>query len=348
MEQPRITRLKSYQNSIYCKIIPPQQWRTQAFSLLPKLMKMATEPQQQFETAENKLLSALNPAAALTNQTEMAVMAAKYLIETAFRFIKLGSRIKQEIKKNRLELDTAVKSEGIFRTPVHIGLNNTMFDDFYFNGRGKLLYPDAYKALEPEIQKFKEGSEEEKKEAEKVLKVAAMVIPDIAEDNEFTDPMLTEIVGKWIDPGQKNIREIVMDLTPLLTPEKLSMDGLKDTLEQYAFQKLKFYNTRLDKLSLQQLNTVNESIQDLVWGALSGEDTSVEETLDFLVDRRQLQIDQEIEALRAEQEKLDSGDPDLLAGTPPELLEKERKQILTRIEELEILKDKLREVDTSA
>ena len=211
-----------------------------------------------------------------------------------------------------------------------------------------MLYPNAYKEMEPERLLMVEGSKEQKKEAWKILAVAYRVIPDIAEDDEFTDPLLNELVGKWIDPGQKNIREIVLDLTPLLCQKELSMDGLKDTLEAYAFQKLQFHQARLKKLTLQQLNTVNEAINDLVWGAFSDEDNSVAKSLEFLVHRRLIKIDVEINNLRKEQERLDNPDPGRASALAidPQIHERERNRVENRIKELEELRAKLSTVNT--
>ncbi len=304
---------------------------------------MAHEPEKRFDLAENKLLTALKPAFALTNQSEMVALAANYLIETAFRFIKLGSRVKQEIEKNRLALDAAIKAEGIFREPVHVGLDNTMVRNFWFNGRCKLLYPNAYQLMEPERTLFATGTEAEKQKAWKILKVACRVIPDYLDDQKLSDPLLQELVGKWIDPGNKNIREIVLDLAPFLGEETFSLNGLKENLRAHTLEKLAFHQSRLDKLTEAQLQTVNTAINDLVWGALEEDDNSVDKTLEFLVNRRLLHIDEEIDFLNKEREKWSDPDAEPSAtATEREARDKESRRMEARIKELEELKAKLK------
>ena len=155
---------------------------------------MAIDHQERFQTAEKKILFAFPSVLSLANSSEIMVLSATYLIETAFRFIKLGSRIREEIKKNQMALDAAVKSEGIFRTPIFVTLNNALVQKFFFRSNPKrpcdceLIAPDAFEAMKPEWIAFATGTAEEKSEALKRLKVARYIVLDLSDDNKFTNP----------------------------------------------------------------------------------------------------------------------------------------------------------------
>jgi len=312
-------------------------------------MKMAFEPSERFNRVEQVLRDNLSPALTFFNANPTVVLlnTAMFGIEMIFRFLKLGSRIKKKLREAEMALDQKVRSEGIFRIPIHIGLQDTEVITFFLRGECQLSFPEIYRQMKPEIDVLINSSDHAaKKDAFDSLKVAYRLMweSDVLTDKNLAkDPFLDDLIGKWIDPGNFEFRDLVLECKPFLAQQELSISALREMLPDYARLELNKEQNVTNKMTHEQLLAVNDAISEMTWDVLlHREDNSIEKTMTFLVTHRIEVLHQEITELETRRDQLSALPPEEM--TPAR--ERELVQLNQRLDDKALMKERLESVDT--
>jgi hypothetical protein len=283
---------------------------------------------------EDTLISTLKPAFAVATVANPAAASILFGVELVFRFARLGAQIRQELEKDQKPLDEAIRAEGIFRLPVRVAMKYAAVLSFI--EESELNHPFAYDQFEAEREVITDKSHPGWQEAFDTLSVASRIVPELGDDLTLRDrPVLDDLYAKWLDPRKPNYRSLVVELKALGTKDALSITELKDLLPAYSRMKLESMGADLEELTENALENLNKKVGDLIWDAVLGKDGAAGEVVNFAVERRLEQIDNEATALRelkAELEKkaaseLTDAEKGLLENIPKDL------QALTRMKE---------------
>ncbi len=291
---------------------------------------MPTTPEK-FTKVENTLKSTLNPVFAMAGIANPVTAAAMFGLGIIFRFLRIGAQIRRQNEAAAQALEQAVRSEGIFRLPVTVNLNFTTLVNFFLN-ECELIYPLAYRQLEPERKILLNKSDPKWKEAFETLELAYRILPEVYFDRTFDDnPVLDDLFGKWLDPGNPDFRSLVRQLRLFLQQEELSSQGLQAMLPTFVRQRLEDMGVDVQTLTEEQLAAVNEQVGSVVSEALSGDEGLLQETLGFAVKKRQESLQSRLEELAGRKEELQG----IADSQRSQTQFKELEQVSQRISDIE-------------
>ncbi len=296
--------------------------------------------QEKITRVEETLKSTLNPVFAMAGVANPVVTAVMFGLGIIFRFVRLGAEVRRQNEAAEQALEEAVRAEGIFRMPVNISLNFSTIVNFFMN-ECELLYPLAYKQLEPERKILLNKSDPRWKEAFETLELAFRILPDIYFDQKFDDnPVLDDLFGKWLDPGNPDYGGLVRELRLFMQQDELSIDGLQAMLPSFIRQRLNDMGVEVADLSADQLARVSEEVGGIVTEALTGDEGLLQETLSFAVDKRKENLESRLDELANRREELEG----LARSEDTGNQSKELEQINKRIEETESMLGRISEL----
>jgi len=291
---------------------------------------------ERLQNLESGMTRTLKPIFAVANIANPLVTALSFGIGMVFRFIKLGQQVRERKEEAQRLMDAAVRAEGIFRLPVRVEPDRMKMDPFIRRDL-KRIYPIAHEQLQPELKIYGDESHPQWAEAAEILRLAVEVIPEVYLDLKFDDnPVLDDLFGKWLDPGNPQFGHMLRELKILLQNEEVSIPKLKELLPAYAHEAIKHYHLDLSPEQEEALTAMSEELSGFIFGELMGDSSATSEALSFVVQKREEALDAEIEDLLAKREELEG---EALEGRSQP--SKTIQQIDKRLEEINTMKERI-------
>ena len=291
--------------------------------------KLITE--ERLKNLQNILNSTLDQAFAVTDIATRIATPVIFGMEMIFRFARLGLAMREELRNAQKKLDESVRAEGIFRITIQVNMSYAKILSFLKDCN--LLYRDVYVQLEPEREVIFDPKHPEWKEAKRILTLASQFLPEIYHDHRFNNnPILDDLFGKWLDPGNPDFRSLFKEMSLFYSKEEISRNDLKQLVPAYTKLKLNLMKARLDNLTEEELDKLNNTIGGLIWDALIGsDDNALKSLVQFSVEQRTQQLQEEINDLTEKENELKK----IPENNRTEAQKKELEQIARRKKDLE-------------
>lgn len=291
---------------------------------------------ERLQNLESGMTRTLKPIFAVANVANPLVTALTFAVGMVFRFIKLGQQVRERKEEAQKLMDAAVRAEGIFRIPVRVKPDRMKLAPFIRRDL-KRIYPIAHEQLQPELKIYGDESHPDWADAAETLRIAAEIIPEVYLDLTFDDnPVLDDLFGKWLDPGNPQFGHMLRELKILMQNEEVSIPRLKAMLPAYAHEAIKNYHLDLSPGQEEALTAMSEELSGFIFGELVGDSGATAQALSFVVGKRQEALDAEIEELLEKRSELED---EALSGRAQPT--KTIQQIDKRLEEIETMKDRI-------
>lgn len=302
---------------------------------IQKTTPMAQDAIQQLDRFKNTFNQVVQSSFSFANPGVLLQTAFSFGTELLFRFIRLGRMIRQKVEEQTGKLDVAVRAEGIFRSPLTIDLTATELINF-FHGECRLLYPRVPAQFAEELSILANLDDPRWPETFRFLRIARKYIHHYMDNKQLDEePELQELIGAWQDPAGVKYRELVLQIAQLLPADALSLEDWRNLLPDYTRMMLQTERYKILSISTAQLAELNEQIRELSWQQVTGGNNStLNLTLNFLVEERTLVINREVESLT---ERLK-----VLAAPPVDPAKQaEINQLRTRVQDLNQFKQRI-------
>jgi hypothetical protein len=295
--------------------------------------------EDQLNQLKTSLSSTLGPVLAMAGVANPVSASVLFGIDMVFRFVVLGVQIRQALEQAKKALDKAVRTEGIFRVPIEVDMTFSEVLAFFTRGDCQLVYPIAYDQFKREREIIVDKKHPEWREAFETLALAYRVLPEVYFDFRFDNsPLLDDLFGKWLDPGNPDFRSLIKEMKPFFSAEDISIGDLMRLLPEYSKIKLDLMGAKLDAMTQKAVDDVNRQIHDLVWSAVFGDSGMAKTTTKFAVNTRIEQIDNQLSELKERKNVLQSK-PE---ANRTEAEKKEINQINQRIDDLTKMKERIK------
>ncbi|HHS13523.1 MAG TPA: hypothetical protein ENN03_07110 [bacterium] len=290
------------------------------------------------EELSETLESALAPALAAAGLSHPASAAVLFGLRTIFRFVRLGSEIRESLEEARQNLDATVKASGLFRAPLWVSVDYTKLLNFFTGGEGRIHFPDACEQLDEEIAILQEPDHPRWQEAFEVLNLAYWKLPEIEKHGKLKDPLLDDLFGKWMDPGCPDYRAMFREMRLLCGGECFSLHRLKRQLSEYVRMRLEMLGADLQTITEARLKQVNDRLDEWIWEAVMGPGGAAKEAAEFIIKRHLEYMDREIHEVQNRKAGLSVKSVDPPTGSEPDSVFRLEK----RLRELMSMKQRIR------
>jgi hypothetical protein len=293
---------------------------------------------EQLEEMNTSVQAHISPILALAGVANPVAAATVFGVDMLFRFVTLGAAIRDELAKAKKDLDTAIRTQELFRLPVEVSLEESVVVSFFTKGACRMVYPLAYEQLAEERQTIVDPAHPRWDEAMETLTVAYRLLPDLYHDCTFDEsPMLERLFGAWLDPGNPEFASLFREAKLLVLPPEISIPSLQRLLPSYTRLRLELAGAASDAATAAALAAVNQKIQALVWTTVFGDKGAVTKVTKYAVDRRLEQLNTEIASLEARKAELEA----IPEGSRSESQTKELKQVEKRITDRKQMKARI-------
>jgi hypothetical protein len=293
---------------------------------------------EELTEVQTGITNIVKPLLTMMGASNPIIAASLFGVEMLFRFLSLGSQIRAAIEAQKKRLEESVRAEGIIRIPVGV---STKFDDVLLFVEHPLFaarHPLIARQFAREIGILPDPQSPEFPEALRIMDAVRRVIPRVERDLQFrTDPVMDQVFGMWLDPGQPDFRSLVMEFLVLADKEELSLDGHCAAIPEYVRIKLRAAGARLDQATNEAAKQVNDQISKLIRGTLFGDKGAIKSSVKFAVDRRVEMIDGELNERAARKAAIEAK-PEVQRSEPEK---QELKDIAKRTSELTALRTRV-------
>ncbi|MBI3680858.1 MAG: hypothetical protein HY235_10735 [Acidobacteria bacterium] len=288
------------------------------------------EKLQNFQSTVGGLLS---KATSLANIPIGPTAAIGFAAETVFRLVRLGFAIRRAQLEANKQLSDAVRLEDIPRESIALNLNDAVLENKIRSGEFEAQFPEAAEQFLEEIETFRSNAPlAVPRRTRRLLAFAVRHVPALVRDGRLESPELQHLFGRFLHPLAPDYRRVIGEMEQMLPAPDLDTEShLARTRDSFT-RSLELSRLRLNQLTAAEQSELNQAISGLVTDAILGSAGLASKTTDFLVSRKKLQIDEEIESNEAEKAKIPDDQPDAAAR---------RLEISKRIEELRKWKARL-------
>jgi len=277
---------------------------------------------ERFEQMQHSLKGHFESIAALTAVSQPAMFAILFGVDMCFRFLKLGSRIRQLCAEQGKEYREKVSMQGFLLPPAYIRPTAALVESYFLN---LPTTSEVYQEMEDQIEIYKTGDFRERRKAAKKLKVAYWLLTDGRNWQE--NPALLELVNAEIRSDEEpSLRQLVDAVEPLYGKDSIGIDDFDQLLEHYALQDMMALQINTDKITAEYRNKLCSAVRDMYWETLVGQDENLlSRSLHFLILKK-------LEAKKKQLEDLQMG---VMRMSTAENADEEREKLELEIERLE-------------
>lgn len=273
------------------------------------------------------LETALAPALAAAGFSHPASSAVLFGLKTIFRFVRLGSKIRETLEAARKSLDETVRAGGLFRAPLWVSIDYTKLLNYFTGGECRIQFPDACEQLDEEIAILQEPDHPRWHEAFELLNLAYWKLPEMGKHGKLKDPLLDDLFGKWMDPGSPDYRAIFREMRMLCGGEYFSLIRLREKLSEYVRMRLEMLGADLETITKERLKQVNDSLDEWIWDAVMGPEGAAKEAAEFIIERHLEYMDREIREVQNQKAALSVRSEDPPAGSETDSLRRLEKRL---------------------
>ncbi len=284
--------------------------------------------EEKFDGIERLAKQLVPKATNLIGLANPAFLAVTFAVDTLLKFIRLGRRIREAKQEGIKNLEEKVRSEGIFRIAIPADTDLASLEDFYFDV-APMINQKAVESFKKEIADALIAQLEGSDNQLELLRFARIIISGFDHRNRrWINPRLAEHFSEVDLEDDLDYRLLTQELILFANREDISLKDVETLIPQYLILRVQAMKIDIQKLTRDEMSSINEKISDFTFNTLVGGDELIFNTTNFLLSRKKALLLEEIKKLELKRDKEFS--PEMDQAT----VENEKQLLQQRIDEL--------------